>query len=68
MRRNDSKYLADEGRLAIRDAAPGDAVILSWSYPVGAPMARRFEEVYAEYKDTVSTFIIELDSPGGTTK
>lgn len=67
MQRNDSRYLADEGRLLVIEAPSRDAVILSWSHAVGAPMARRFEEAYAGYKGKVSTFIIDLDSPGGTT-
>ena len=67
MQRNDEKYLADEGRLAVREVPAQDAVILSWPHAVAAPMARRFEEAYDKNKDDVSTFVIEFDSPGGTT-
>jgi len=65
MQANERRYLADEGRLIIREDPARDAVILSWSYPVGAPMARRFEEAYEAHRGDVSTFIVELDSPGG---
>lgn len=66
MRASEQEYLADEGRLGVREDPASDAVILSWSSPVGAPMARRFEEAYRQYDDEVSTFVIELNSPGGT--
>ena len=65
LRANEEKYLADEGRLGVRQDHSRDAVILSWSSSVGAPMARRFEEAYRQYGDTASTFVIELNSPGG---
>ncbi len=65
MRTSENKYLADEGRLGVRDDPANDTVILSWSSPVSAPMARRFEEAYRQYGDDVSTFVIELNSPGG---
>ena len=65
MRASENKYLADEGRLGVREDPANDTVILSWSSPVSAPMARRFEEAYRQYGDDVSTFVIELNSPGG---
>lgn len=62
---NEKKYTADEGRLVIMEDAARDALILSWSHEVGAPMTRRFEEAYKDYGRDVSKFVIELNSPGG---
>lgn len=62
---NERKYTSDEGRLTVYEDAGQDAVVLRWSSPVAAPMARRFEEAYAEWRDKRSRFVIELDSPGG---
>ncbi|MEM8770896.1 MAG: hypothetical protein AAGD92_04505 [Pseudomonadota bacterium] len=58
-------FHADEGRLIARADTSRDAVVLRWSSEVEAPMGRRFEEAYDEWRDRVSLFIIELDSPGG---
>ena len=66
LRANEQKYLADEGRLVVREDPARDAVILSWSSPVGAPMARRIEEAYRKYGNDTSIFVIDLNSPGGT--
>ncbi len=63
---NERRYTADQGRLTVRADPYRDAVVLSWSSPVGAPMARRFEEAYATWRDDVSIFVVELNSPGGT--
>ncbi len=65
MQSNQRKFLADEGRLGTREEPARDAVVLSWSSAVDAPMARRFEEAFAEHRDSASLFIIELNSPGG---
>ncbi len=65
LRSNERKFTADEGRLAIREDPSRDAVVLSWSSEIAAPMSRRFEEAYTEYGDSASMFIIELNSPGG---
>lgn len=62
---NERKYTSDQGRLVVYEEAGRDAVILRWSSPVQAPMARRFEEAYTQWKGKRSRFIIELDSPGG---
>ena len=43
----------------------GDAVVLRWAHPVEAPMAERFAEAFADWKDRTGRFVIELDSPGG---
>ena len=43
MRANDHKYLADEGRLGVFEAPARDAVILFWSFPVGAPPGESME-------------------------
>lgn len=65
MKANERQFTADEGRLAIRKDASRDAVILSWSSAVAAPMTRRFQEAYDQYGNDTSMFIIELNSPGG---
>ena len=65
MQANERNFTADEGRLVIREDASRDAVVLSWSSAVAAPMTRRFQEAYDRYGDSTSTFVIELNSPGG---
>ncbi len=65
MQWNERRFLADEGRLVIREDPARDAVVLLWSGGVDAPMARRFEEAYAEYSERASTFVVVLNSPGG---
>lgn len=65
MRANERKFTADEGRLMIREDGARDAVILSWSSAVAAPMTRRFREAYDRHGAGASTIIIELNSPGG---
>ena len=62
--RADERVFEDKGRLEIIGPAEG-AVVLSWEHEVEVPMARRFEETFARYGDSVDTFIIELNSPGG---
>ncbi len=57
------RVFGDKGRLAI--SQEGSAVVLSWSTEVDVPMALRFEEAFDQYRDQTSTFIIDLDSPGG---
>ncbi|MEO1141727.1 MAG: hypothetical protein AAFW66_05200 [Pseudomonadota bacterium] len=57
------RVFGDKGRLAVTNE--GSAVVLSWSTEVDVPMALRFEEAFDRYRDQTSTFIIDLDSPGG---
>ena len=66
MQANERRVTADEGRLRAMLDPARDAVVLSWSSAVAAPMGRRFEEAYEEYRDEVSLFVIDLHSPGGT--
>lgn len=42
------------------------AIVLSWRGEVEAPMARRFEEAFAEWRGRTDRFVIELHSPGGS--
>lgn len=53
----------DEGRLKVSQV--GDSVVLSWNSSIRVPMARRFEEAYAEWADKTDKFIIDLNSSGG---
>lgn len=43
----------------------GDALVLAWRGEVHAPMAKRFEEAFAERRHETGRVIIELNSPGG---
>ena len=65
MKANERRFTADEGRLIIREDAARDAIVLSWSSEIAAPMARRFQEAYDQHGGDASTIIIELNSPGG---
>ncbi|MEO1251238.1 MAG: hypothetical protein AAFW81_02685 [Pseudomonadota bacterium] len=65
IQRNERRFTADEGRLEVFEDFANDTVVLRWSDPVMAPMGRRFEEAYDDYRDDVAVFVIELDSPGG---
>ncbi len=53
----------DTGRLQITQT--NGAVELSWNSPIEVPMARRFEEAYAQWANKTNKFIINLDSGGG---
>jgi hypothetical protein len=65
LQRSEREHTENIGRLAVREDPSRDAVVLSWSSEVAAPMGRRFEEAYDAYRDEVSLFVLELNSPGG---
>lgn len=44
----------------------GGAVRFSWRSPVEAPMARRFEDAFQEWRHEADHIIIDLNSPGGS--
>ena len=55
----------DEGpRLEISER--DGAVVFRWAHPIEAPMAARFAEGLEEWKGRGDSFVIELDSPGGS--
>lgn len=60
---NYQKTFGDKGRLNLSNE--GDAVVLGWQTPIEVPMAKRFQEAYANWGDKTDTFIINLNSPGG---
>lgn len=61
---NYQKTFGDKGRLNVtkRD----NAVVLSWQTSIDVPMAKRFEEAYAQWREKTNKFIINLDSNGGS--
>ena len=52
-------------RLVVTEEA-GRAVRFTWRSPVTAPMARRFEDAFAEWRGRADHIIIDLNSPGGS--
>ncbi len=52
-------------RLAVTEEAPG-TVRFAWRSPVAAPMARRFEDAFEEWRGRSERIIIDLNSPGGS--
>lgn len=64
--RNEQFIFRDEGRLEVkRDPADADTIVFYWRSPVEVPMARRYEEAYAKWRDEGSRIILDLHSPGG---
>ncbi len=61
---NYQKTFGDKGRLKVTHNS--DSVVLSWHTDIDVPMAKRFEEAYAEWRDKTDKFIINLDSRGGS--
>ncbi|MEL6323927.1 MAG: ATP-dependent Clp protease proteolytic subunit [Pseudomonadota bacterium] len=47
------------------DARGDGTVVFSWRGDVRAPMARRFEDAFEEWRGEADAFLIRLDSPGG---
>ena len=52
-------------RLVVTEEA-GGTVRFSWRSPVAAPMARRFEDAFAQWRGRAERIIIDLNSPGGS--
>ncbi len=64
--RNEELIFQDRGEVAVtRDRADPETLVFTWRSKVEAPMARRFEEAYREWKGEGSRIIIDLHSPGG---
>lgn len=60
----DRRAFGEANRVAARFEGR-DTVVLAWRGEVRAPMARRFEEAFAEWRDQTPRFVIELSSSGG---
>ncbi len=66
MARNEELIFRDKGELTVtRDASDPDTLVFVWRDKVEAPMARRFEESWREWKGQGRRVIIDLHSPGG---
>ncbi|WDI30627.1 ATP-dependent Clp protease proteolytic subunit [Hyphococcus flavus] len=64
--RNEQFIFRDEGRLEARlDPNEQDTVVFYWRSEVEVPMARRYEEAFAEWGDRAGRIILDLHSPGG---
>lgn len=63
--RAEDRVFQNNGRLSV-SLQDDDTVVLTWKSPVDAPMARRFEEAYNEWKHDARRFVIDLHSPGGS--
>jgi ATP-dependent protease ClpP protease subunit len=61
------RIYANKGRLVISQSAIiNGAVEFSWAHPIDVPMARRFSEGFDEWRDKTDTFVIKMNSPGGS--
>ena len=67
--RNEEFIFRDEGRLTA-EVDPNDpgTVVFYWRSEVEVPMARRFEEAFAEWEYRADRIIIDLHSPGGAVR
>lgn len=64
--RNEELIFLGRGELSVaRDRADPDTIVFTWRDKVEAPMARRFEEAWREWKNEGSRVVIDLHSPGG---
>lgn len=64
--RNEELIFRDKGELIVeRDPRNPDTIVFLWRNQVEAPMARRFEEAYGEWRGQGSRILIDLHSPGG---
>ena len=62
--RAEQRVYDNQGRLTVREEA--GAVVFIWKSGVEIPMARRFEEAFAEWRHVSRHIIIDLHSPGGS--
>ena len=66
MARNEQFIFQDRGELAVtRLKDDPDTLVFTWRNQVEAPMAKRFEEAYREWKGEGDRILIDLHSPGG---
>lgn len=64
--RNEDLIFQDRGEVVVtRDRQDPETLVFTWRSEVEAPMARRFEEAYREWKGEGRRIIIDLHSPGG---
>lgn len=64
--RNEELIFRDKGELTVtRDSSDPQTLVFVWRDKVEAPMARRFEEAWREWRNEGSRVIIDLHSPGG---
>jgi hypothetical protein len=64
--RNEELIFRDKGELTVeRDRNDPETLVFTWRNEVEAPMARRFEEAYREWRGEGSRILIDLHSPGG---
>ena len=64
--RNEEFIFRDRGELTVAPDPNGpDTIVFTWRNKVEAPMARRFEDAYAEWKGKGRRILIDLHSPGG---
>ncbi|WP_375203963.1 hypothetical protein [Hyphococcus sp.] len=64
--RNNDLIFQDKGELSVaRDRGDPETIVFTWRNEVEAPMARRFEEAWREWKNEGDRVVIDLHSPGG---
>lgn len=64
--RNDELIFRDKGEVSVaRDRDDPETLVFTWRSEVEAPMARRFEEAYEQWKGEGRRIVIDLHSPGG---
>ncbi len=64
--RNEELIFLGRGDLSVaRDRNDPETIVFTWRDQVEAPMAKRFEEAWREWKDEGSRVLIDLHSPGG---
>ncbi len=66
MARNEELIFQNKGEVTVkRDPDNADTLVFIWRSKVEAPMARRFDEAYSEWRGEGKRIIIDLNSPGG---
>ena len=64
--RNEELIFRDKGELIVeRDPRDPHTLVFTWRNDVEAPMAKRFEEAWREWRGEGSRIVIDLHSPGG---
>ena len=64
--RNNDLIFQDKGELSVaRDRGDPETIVFTWRNEVEAPMVRRFEEAWREWKNEGDRVVIDLHSPGG---
>lgn len=58
-------YFATVGTLSVEPPADGGVVKMTWRGKIEAPLERELQKAFDQYRDTATTFLLSLNSPGG---